>query len=141
MKSSKAFFLCMLCIVPIYIVLDYYKNTVFLVNHHGLFIQFRTIIMMIAGFVSMYISLDKRTFKIFLVYYGSLCAIYGILKGVHLIVGKYGDVGIAEKINGYSLDYLNLTKLFSIIPFMFFFGCLWLITKVLSKVQEKNLNP
>ena len=140
MKSTRMFLICMLCTVGIYLLFDILKSTVFLINYHGLFIQLKEIFVMVAGIITMYLSLSKKVFKIFLVLYAVLFSIYGSMKLLQFLFSKFGNQLLATKLHLYSLSFLNHTQLFGISPYVFFFGCLWIITRLQDQQKPSNKN-
>jgi len=135
MKSTKIFLIGMLCTVGIYLLSDILKSTIFLINHHGLFIQLKELFVVIAGIITMYFSLLEKFFKIFLAYYGILFSVFSALKLLQFIYAKLGDMEMSERFYEYSHSYLNHSYLFGVTPFIVFFGCLWLATYI--KEQQK----
>lgn len=138
MKSTKTFFISMILLIVLYFIFDYLKSTYFLHNHHGLFVKLKTISMVVGGIVAIYISFEINIFKLFLKIYAVVLGIYFLLRFLTFL--KY-KVSILANIpfETYSFLYYEKLQIFSINPFVIFSCVYWLITKVLMKQKNQQV--
>ena len=127
MKSVKRFFISMLVLVVIYFVFDYLKSTYFLTNYHGLFIRLRTFTLIAGGIFTIYLSFEKRVFKLFCYFYTALWFFYLLLKAAHVGLAKMSIISLAESLGTFAYSYSNFTQIFSITPFVVFSCVYWLV--------------
>jgi hypothetical protein len=124
MKSVKVFLLCMLALYTGLFIFDYLKAVVYPVKHHSLVIWLKTFFLVSAGILIMWLTLEKRVFKTFLVIYLALWAIYYIIKLIAKFPTQVSENALqAHKV---MLFYLNITQLLTPFPFFFF----WVVNRV-----------
>lgn len=124
MKSVKAFLLCMLLLYIILFVFDYLKTVVYPVDHHSLIIWLKTFFLVTGGTFIMWLTVEKRVFKTFLVIYLLLWAVYYIIKVIAKFPNQLSEAALMA--NKAMLFYLNITQLVTPFPFFLF----WMVNRV-----------
>lgn len=129
MKGAKAFILLMLGLYACLLTLDYLKAFVFPVQHHGILIWSKTAVLVAGGILIMRLTLETRTFRLFIVCYLGLWIGYYVLKTV---VSKFGGEANENSVNlnNVLVVYLNVTQLITPFPFFLF----WVINRVIKRV-------
>ncbi len=132
MKGVKAFVLLMLGLYGCLLVIDYLKAFVYPVHHHGILIWIKTVLLVAGGTFIMYLTLDRKMFRIFIVCYIALWVLYYILK---TLVSKLGGVANENSLNLNEIlvFYLNITQLITPFPFFLF----WVINRVFARLRTE----
>ncbi len=136
MKSAKVFLLLVLALYAGLIGMDYLKAVIYPLKHpsHSLIIWLKTFFLVSGGILIMWLTLEKRVFKTFLIIYCALWAIYYIIKWIAKLPATAQATESAFSANKMMLFYLNITQLLTPFPFFFF----WVLNRVFKSLPVKK---